>query len=161
MPRFRFQLQAVLDARQRVEDARRRDVAELEAERHRLEDGLRRRQASIVNAREDARDGLVGQVMPHRLRAAANASMSLMRDAQRSVLELAGVHRRLETARTALSQASKDRRAIELVKERRFEAWKTDLERREQAALDEISTNAGARRARERDVASVDVRETV
>ena len=160
MARFRFQLQALLDARKRVEDVRRREVAELEGERNRLEDDLRRRQSSIVTARHEARDGLVGEVRPHLLRATANASMSLMRDAQRSVLELAGIHRRLEAARSVLSEASKERRAIEIVKERRFEAWKQDLERREQAALDEIATNAGARRARERDAIEAGVRET-
>lgn len=160
MARFRFQLQALLDARQRVEDERRREVSELEAERHRLEEDLRRRQTSIVDAREEARDGLLGEVRPHLLRAAANASMSLMRDAQRSVLELAGLHRRLEAARAVLSEASKERRAIELVKERRFEAWKHEIERREQATLDELATNAGARRARERDALDDGVRET-
>ena len=160
MARFRFQLQALLDARKRVEDVRRREVAELEGERHRLEEDLRRRQSSIVNAREEARDGLLGRVRPHLLRAAANASMSLMRDAQRSVLELAGLHRRLEAARAVLSEASKERRAIELVKERRFEAWKLEIERREQATLDEIATNAGARQARERDALEGGVRET-
>ena len=160
MARFRFQLQALLDARKRVEDVHRREVAELEIERNRLEDDLRRRQTSIVDARCETKEGLVGAVRPHLLRAAANASMSLMRDAQRSVLELAGLHRRLEAARAGLSEASKERRAIELVKERRFEAWKLDLERREQASLDEIATNAGARRARERDVLEGDVRET-
>ena len=160
MPRFRFKLQPVLDARKRAEDLRRRDVAELESERQRLEESLRRRQESIVNARGDARENLVGVVRPHRLRAAANAAMSMMRDAQRSVLELAGVHRRLDAARAVLSDASRERRAIELVKERRFEEWKTAIERREQADLDEIATNEGARRARERDVAIAGVRET-
>ncbi|MBC03958.1 MAG: flagellar export protein FliJ [Phycisphaerae bacterium] len=160
MARFRFQLQALLDARKRAEDVRRREVAELEGERNRLENDLRRRQASIVNAREEARDGLVGEVRPHLLRAAANASMSLMRDAQRSVLELAGLHRRLDAARAVLAEASRDRRAIELVRERRYEAWKMEIERREQSALDEIATNAGARRAREREAVEDGVRET-
>ena len=148
MPRFTFKLQPLLDARQRVEDARRRDVAVLEAERGRIEDSIRRRQASIVESRSEARDGLVGEVRPHELRSAANASMALMRDAQRSVLELAGVHRRLEAARSVLAEAAKERRAIELLRERREEAWREGLSRREQADLDEIANVVGAERAR-------------
>jgi flagellar FliJ protein len=148
MARFRFQLQPVLDARSRAEDDRRRDVAALESERRRLEDRLRSGQVSISGAREDVRSALVGTVRPEALRAQANASLACMRDAQRLVLELAGVHRRLEVARGALAEAARQRRAIELVKERRFEAWRREQERREQSALDEIATNRGARAAR-------------
>ncbi len=145
MPRFRFELQPVLDARKRAEDARRLEVAELESERASLEDGLRRRQRSIVESRSDARDELIGRIDPDRLRATANASLAVMRDAQRTVLELAGVHRRLEAALERLRESSRDRRAIEIVRERRFEDWKQAMDRREQAALDEIATIRGAR----------------
>lgn len=154
MPRFRFELQPVLDARKRAEDARQLEVAELEAERVALEDGLRRRQRSIVESRSDARDELIGRVDPGRLRATANASLAVMRDAQRTVLELAGVHRRLEAARERLREASRDRRAIEIVRERRFEDWKQAMDRREQAALDEIATIRGARSVRDDQAAS-------
>lgn len=144
MARFRFQLQPVLDARLRAEDERRRAVAELEQERRRLEDALRRRQSAIAGAKDGVREALIGQVRPDDLRSQANASLAEMRDAQRSVLELAGLHRRLETARAALAAAARDRRAIELVKERRFEAWRHELDRREQAGLDELATNRAA-----------------
>lgn len=148
MARFRFQLQPVLDTRLRAEDDRRREVAELESERRRLEDGLRRRQAEITGARDDVRSSLVGVVRPDDLRSQASASLAQMRDAQRTVLELAGLHRRLETARASLAEAAKARRAIELVKERRHEAWRRELDRREQAALDELATNRAAFAAR-------------
>jgi flagellar FliJ protein len=148
MARFRFQLQPVLDARSRTEDARRRDVAALELERRRLEDRLRSGQVSISGARDEVREALIGTVRPESLRAQANVSLACMRDAQRLVLELAGVHRRLETARAALAEAAKQRRAIELVKERRFETWRRERDRREQSALDEIATNRGARAVR-------------
>jgi flagellar FliJ protein len=148
MARFRFQLQPVLDARLRAEEERRRDVATLETERRRLEDRLRSGQVSISGARDDVRSALVGTVRPDALRAQANASLARMRDAQRLVLELAGVHRRLVVAQAALAEAAKQRRAIELVKERRFEAWRREQDRREQSALDEIATIRGARAAR-------------
>ena len=86
MPRFRFNLQAVLDARQRAEDAR-----------------------------------------------------------------------RLESAQGRLREASRDRRAIELVRESRFDEWRDAIERREQAALDEIATIQGGRdRRTEEEVVSDD-----
>lgn len=148
MARFRFQLQPVLDARLRAEDDRRREVSELEGERRRLEEGLRRRQEAITGTRDEVRSSLIGAVRPDELRSQANASLTHMRDAQRTVLELAGLHRRLETARASLAEAAKARRAIELVKERRQEAWRRENDRREQAALDELATNRAALEAR-------------
>ena len=141
MPRFRFPLQPVLDLRQREEDARQKAVAELDQERRRIEDGLRRRQQSITQAREDVRTGLVGAIDPQGLRSQANASLSLMRDAQRTVLELAGVHRRLERARSELQEAARRRRALELLRDRRETEWRRSIDRREQAAIDELAMN--------------------
>lgn len=139
MARFRFALQPVLDLRQREEDQRQKAVGELEQERLRIEDGLRRRQHSIARAREEVREGLVGSLDPNGLRSQANASLSLMRDAQRTVLELAGIHRRLEGARRDLQEASRRRRAMELLRDRRESEWRRNLDRREQAAIDELS----------------------
>lgn len=145
MSRFRFRLQPVLDARLRAEETRRRELAEVEGERQELENRLRRRQTAITEARSEVVDSLVGTIRVDDLRAHANASLAEMRDAQRTVLELAGVHRRLETARSALAEAARERRAIELVKERRFEEWRRTLDRREQAALDELTTSRAGR----------------
>ncbi len=141
MPRFRFPLQPVLDLRQREEDARQKAVAELDQERRRIEDGLRRRQRSIAEARDDVRTGLIGPIDPQGLRSQANASLSLMRDAQRTVLELAGIHRRLELARSELQEAARRRRALELLRDRRETEWRRSIDRREQAAIDELATN--------------------
>ncbi len=149
MPRFRFQLQAVLDARLRAEREERRRVAELEASRRRLEDGLRRRQSQIGEARSQLRGRLEGAIDASSLRGQANASLAEMRDAQRVVLELAGIHRRLEVVREDLRKASRARRAVEILKERRFEAWRREEDRREQAELDEMAVIRGARRRME------------
>jgi len=146
MPRFRFQLQAVLDARLRAEREEHRRVAEMETERRRLEDGLRRRQSQIGEARSQLRGRLEGRIDASSLRGQANASLAEMRDAQRVVLELAGIHRRLETLREGLRAASRARRAVEILKERRFEAWRREQDRREQAELDEMAVIRGSRR---------------
>ena len=146
MPRFRFQLQAVLDARLRAEREEHRRVAEMETERRRLEDGLRRRQSQIGEARSQLRGRLEGRIDASSLRGQANASLAEMRDAQRVVLELAGIHRRLETLREGLRAASRARRAVEILKERRFEAWRREQDRREQAELDEMTVIRGSRR---------------
>jgi flagellar export protein FliJ len=48
-----------------------------------------------------------------------------------------------------LRAASRDRRAVEILKERRFEDWRREQDRREQAELDEIAVIRGSRRLME------------
>jgi flagellar FliJ protein len=149
MAKFRFELQAVLNARLRAEELQQRRVAELEASRRKLEDGLRARQARIGESRAQLRGRLMGAIDPSMLRGQANASLAGMRDAQRVVLELAGIHRRLQSVMAELRAASRDRRAVEILKERRFEDWRREQDRREQAELDEIAMIRGSRRLME------------
>ena len=149
MAKFRFELQAVLNARLRAEELQQRRVAELEASRRTLEDGLRARQARIGESRAQLRGRLMGAIDPSMLRGQANASLVGMRDAQRVVLELAGIHRRLQSVMAELRAASRDRRAVEILKERRFEDWRREQDRREQAELDEIAMIRGSRRLME------------
>ncbi|MDG2020676.1 MAG: flagellar FliJ family protein [Phycisphaerales bacterium] len=149
MATFRFELQAVLDTRLRAEELCQCRVAELEASRRRLEDGLRAQQARIGESREQLRGRLLGSIDANTLRGQANASLAGMRDAQRVVLELAGIHRRLQSVVEELRAASRDRRAVEILKERRFEDWRREQDRREQAELDELALIRGSRRLME------------
>jgi flagellar export protein FliJ len=76
----------------------------------------------------------------------ASSSMQILRDAQRIVLELAGVHKRLEAARAELIEATKQRRAVELLRDRRFAEWRNAENKRETAAIDELAVIAAARK---------------
>ena len=137
MARFVFSLQPVLKARRRAEEELQRAVAQIERERMRLEDVLRGHQRSLVSDKDLLRAGLTGLIDVRDLRLQANCARQIMRRAQQIVLELAGVYKRLEAARARLIEATRDRRAIELVRERRYEHWKTALDKAETAALED------------------------
>src|SRR5262245_41080180 len=129
MPRFRFALQPVLDHREMIEEQKQRAVAVLEAQRVRLEETIRDHQRGITPERQEMRASLrAGNLRAVRLQ--SGASVRLAAAAQRAVIELAGVHRRLEAARTELLDAAKRRKAVELLKERWYEDWRTDQNRR-------------------------------
>ena len=76
----------------------------------------------------------------------AGAALQHMRYAQRLVLELAGVHRRLDAARERLREASRKRQAMERLRERRFAEWRAAQEKAETSALDELAVSAAARK---------------
>ena len=146
MARFVFSLEPVLKARRRSEETSQRDVAGIERERMRLEEILRTHQRSLVSNKDVLRAGLTGLIEVRDLRLQANSSLQVMRRAQQIVLELAGVYKRLEAARNRLIEAARRRRAIEFVRDRRYEQWKAALNKAETAALDELAVIAAARK---------------
>ncbi len=152
MAKFRFNLQPVLDQRERIERDRKLMVARVQSERAALENQLRDFQGAISAQKGDLRAAMTGDgadggtvIDAAKLRVQAHASLTLQVKAQRVVLQLAGLHRRLEVARAALATAAKDRRAVEVLKERRFARWKAEQDRRAATALDEIVTSRAAR----------------
>lgn len=129
-----------------VEQNHQRLVASIEHERMALEESLRTQQHRIAHGKESLSSGLVGQVDMTVLRRHAAVSIQLQRLAQRTVLELAGVHRRLDAARQELIEAAKQRRVVERLREQRFEQWKAQQEKAETDAIDELAVMAAARR---------------
>jgi len=149
MPRFRFNLDAVLKLRRREERDKQLVVAAFEQERLALEDRIRSLQRGIVQERLDLRDRLGGDSATVRLtdvRVQANAGLHMVARAQRAVLELAGVHKRLEFARNELLETTKKRKAVETLRDRRFDEWRSEQNRREAAELDELSVMAEHRK---------------
>ncbi|GAB4553673.1 MAG: hypothetical protein Tsb0013_16110 [Phycisphaerales bacterium] len=156
MTPFRFKLQPVLEQRERVERERELEVARLEKERLELEGRLRTQQGFIAQSK-DALRGALGwgveasvrdggaRVNPSLLRLQATNAMHLNFRAHQTVLGLAGLHTRLDQARARLAEAARERRAIELLRDRRLEAWKREHARRERVDQDELVTARAAR----------------
>ena len=141
MPAFRFKLQPVLDQRERLEEQRTLEVANLERERLVIENRLRDLQSNIAGAKHDLRTRLAApgsSVIITDIRLQANASLHMCAHAQRVALELASAYQRVELARKRLLEATTARKAVEILRERRRAEWKHEQTRREQAQLDEI-----------------------
>jgi flagellar export protein FliJ len=159
MAKFRFQLEAVLKQRLAAERARQLIVAELETMRVAIEDRIRGYQRQLESERADLREELSrerdgagageawgGGVDLRAVRMQANAALHLVARAQQAVVELAGVHSRIDAARLELLKATMARKAVEKLKERRLEAWREEQSRAEAAAADEISVMHANRR---------------
>lgn len=145
MARFRFSLQAVLQQREWIEIERQRAVAALEDQRLRLENQIRQCHRAIVAERIE-QGGFLSQGDLRSARLQAAAAQGLDAAARRAVLELAGVHQRLETARAQLVEAMKERKAVELLRQRRLDEWNLQQNRRDAAAVDEIAIMQAARK---------------
>jgi len=145
MARFIFTLQPLLDLRRRQEQLAQRALAQCNQLRVQFENRLRQQQQIIRSDKQLLRGRLVGALDTDELRLHAASTVQGMRSAQRLAVELAGVHKRLSVARDELVEATRARRAIELLRDRRYEQWKTQQARADVAATDELATMAAAR----------------
>jgi len=139
MAKFKFSLERLLDRRLKEEEARRLVLSKIEGQRRALEDSLRDRQREISAGRGEWREQLVGEVDPTALRHHASASIGLMRKAQRTVLELAGLEKSLVRAKEDLVEAARARRVLEILRERRLAAFRADEAKRERDQIDEFA----------------------
>lgn len=149
MPAFRFPLQALLEHRARIERDHQIRVAQAERERVEAEEEVRRKQRSIVAIKQDLREALspgAGAIDLRGARLQANASLHATLSTQQSALKLAGAMRKTGAAREQLVEAAKDRRALELLRDRREAEWKHRLLKAETNELDDVN-NARAARA--------------
>lgn len=148
MAKFVFQLEPVLRQRKAVEREKQLGVAELERERLAIEGEIREIQSQIRGEKDLMREQLSpgsGAVDLRGARMQAGAQLRLVLAAQQAVIRLAGVHRKIDAARVGLIAATKARRAVELLRDRRFEQWKLEQQAREAAMLDEIAVVRGGR----------------
>ncbi len=141
MARFRFKLQPVLEQRSREERDKQLVVAQLDRERLALESRIRQCQLMIEDERGTLSEALApgSRVDLRAVKMQAGATLMHNFEAQRTVLELAGVFKRLEHARGELMEAAARRKAVELLKEQQAQAFKRAMDTKESNDLDEMS----------------------
>jgi flagellar export protein FliJ len=151
VPKFRFELEAVIKQRLAIERQKQLVLADLERMRLVLEDKLRGFQASITAEKNDLRETLAPASQPgaasvdlRHVRMQANMSLHLVAKAQQAVFQLAALHRRLDAARKDLLAATTRRKAVEKLKERRYELWRAEQASLEARVLDEIAVTGHA-----------------
>ncbi len=146
MKKFRFTLQPVLEHRQRIEDdfkvalgARRRELAVAQAELDRLTERYREHSEMLRGEHRSL------SAEDLRLHYAHIAFLDRAIDAQRAVVAARAAT--VDRARAEVLEASKERKAVEKLKERRGEAHAEEERRVEQNELDDSNARRHARTA--------------
>jgi flagellar FliJ protein len=146
MRKFEFRLQSVLDYRQTLEDARLRDFAEAQAKVYEQNEYLKRKFAEEDKGKLDLKAMNEDHLNVIQIRLQMSHLAAIARQIQLGYQELQMRMRLQEDARLALIEARKNRRALELLKEKKHKAWEQEARREEQKMFDEI---AGSRHRRE------------
>ena len=147
MAKFRFQFESVLRYRAIIEDECQRELAKVMRHRMILQDQLRQMQQTIVGSKQELGASLIGRVDLDRIAQFARYSSQSAMRAREIVLKLAGAEKQIEAARQKLLRATRDRKALELLRDRQERRFAQEQDRKEAAALDEMAVQAYGRLA--------------
>ena len=120
MPAFRFRFEIVLRHRTLIEDECQRDMAKVLRHRMILQDQLRLMQETIVDSKRQLGDGLIGRVDLDRVAQFARYSSQVAQRARDIVQKLVTAEKQIEIARQKLLKATRDRKALELLRDRQL-----------------------------------------
>jgi flagellar FliJ protein len=138
MATFTFNLGGVLRHREFVEKERQRELATAQGELAVLEAELHALDETAQNATNDLRTNrLVGRVDLAFLAAHRRFAIAMQRKALGVAQKIAVARQDVNQKRAALAEAAKDRKAIEKLREKRFEQWRLEQSKKEADALDE------------------------
>lgn len=145
MARFVFRFETLLDQRRRLEDERQRDLAKLLRQRMIFEDELGRIQQTITQSKHEMAGALVGKVDLSAVASFARFSGQAAQRAREIVIRLAALQNQVNAARQKLLEATRARRALELLRDRHLQQWKKHQQRREARQIDELNSQRYAR----------------
>jgi flagellar FliJ protein len=144
---FQFQYKTVLRQREVIEQQKQRALAKLMHQRNAMVSQLREMQETISQSKREAADGLVGTVDLSAIAGIARYSASCALQGNTLVRDIAKLETLVEQARNELIEASKNRKALELLRDRQRQAWELEQRRMEAKRLDEQTTQAYAAKA--------------
>src|SRR5438445_8007513 len=147
MPRFKFQLEGVLEHRKNIEEQKQRALAAVLVEMQRLKSDLAELDQVARGAVADLRENrLTGRLDMSFLAAHRRFTGSVQRRALAIAQKMALVQRQIDEARPALAEAAKQRQIIEKLRERQLERWRSQQNRQEMEELDDIGMQLAFRR---------------
>ena len=145
MAQFQFRLEPVLKQRVAAEDQALRELAKLLRQRMIFHDQLRQMQLTIVQSKHALATSLTGNVNLTKVGQFAGYSGQVTQRAHSIVRRLAVLEKQINTAREELLEATRQRKSMELLRDRQLEEWRRSESRREDEALDEIAVQSYAR----------------
>lgn len=146
MPNFTFPLEAVLKHRTHAEQERLRELAACQGEMTRLQQELKALNDSMQASAHDMKaNRLTGPIDVAFLAAQRRYTVAMQLKGNALVQDMARQQKKVDEAQRLLAEAAKERKVIEKLREKQFERWKQDIQRKEQADADEVGAQFGYR----------------
>lgn len=139
MKRFRFTLEALLTIRKRQEEEVRREFARKNDEITRAETELRQLHESLRDLATEEKERRIGSVSVSELRSGVGYRHTLKLNVETTGKQIQRLRKEAGQIRLRLVEATKKKRAVEILKERRYTQWKEAYRAQEQEFTDDLS----------------------
>lgn len=146
MARFKFRYETVLRQRRNVEDQRQRELAQHLRGKMILENQLRQMQQTIRDSKQQMGTGLVGTVDLAGIGRIAQYSAQVRVRGQQIAVQLAQREKQIIEARQRLLEATRQRKALDILRDKHYRRWVAEQNRRETVELDDLTNQRYARR---------------
>ncbi len=146
MAKFEFKLDPVLRHRRMIEEQAQRDVAQLLRRKLILETQIADLQRTLAMDKQAMGEALAGRVDVIRIRQQGAHGNRVALRVQEIALVLFKLAQQLDQARARLLEATKSRKAVELLRQKRLARWQHAQRRIETRDADELVTQTYARR---------------
>lgn len=135
---FRFSMQNILDMKEKLEDQAKNEYAQANARLLREQEKLEKIVARREEAREKLKFVLCETLSVDEIRTRENAVEVLKFYAMQQQLVVIRCEKEVEVAREKLSEAMKERKIFEKLREKAFEEFVFEENRKEQKEVDEL-----------------------
>ena len=148
MKRFSFRLQTLLTMKERREKELARNVAEKNNEIIRTVKSLQEGRDRLAEFQEEEKRQRTAALSAVLLRLSVVHRHALQRDIEDKGRRIAGLKQELQAAIESLTNAKKETRALEILRDNKLAQWKRDYAREEQEFTDDVSQKGYIRAAR-------------
>lgn len=144
MARFSFRLQTVLDERQRAEERALSALAASQRIAADIETKIDSIHAEVSDQKSDMRDhALLGRLDVPFLMANRRYFAAQLCEVARLSRDLADARLEVESRRRKLAIAARERKALEVLRDKQKQRWQAEQEKRERTLADEIALQIG------------------
>lgn len=140
MARFRYKMQSILDIKEKLESRAKQDFLEARMKLNEEEDKLRSLHQRKNNYMEEGQRLRTSVLNVQELRENKNALMRMDEYIRRQQMQVVSATKKMEKAQAALQEVMQERKAQKKLKERAFEQFMLEENRRESKEIDELTT---------------------
>jgi len=148
--RFVFTLQTVLGLREREEDEAKQELAEKEIELREKRAHVDETQRALLTFLQDQKIGRESSQTIVEYRHSVSWRNKLKVDINNAGKECNEVLYDIERARAKLVQATAKRKMMEILRDKQYDQWKKERDRKDQGFLDELASNAHIRKKKQK-----------
>jgi flagellar FliJ protein len=146
MQKFSFSLESVLKLREQQEQDAKLSLAEREGELSLSKNSLEEIKKGLNEFQAEEKESRKGNQSADALRQSVSWRHKFKVDISQKLSEIEQINRDIVFARNRLIEATKTKKGLEVLKEKKHAAWQKEYNRKEQLFLDELAQNSFIRK---------------